>query len=95
MNFDKPLHWREDIHKSGYNVLTLGIWVEALYRWLGPATSVLAKSRVTVQQRKNEETNLLDNVQVPDHVDVIAELACGAQANMQVIALSDFLKQIV
>src|SRR6059036_333869 len=34
---DEPLHWRHDAALSGFNVLTMGIWYEAMMRWLGPA----------------------------------------------------------
>ena len=30
---------------SGYNVLNMGIWYEALMRWLGPATKVMAMTK--------------------------------------------------
>jgi len=88
----QPLHWRQDITKSGYNTLQLGIWVEALYRWVGPASNVLARSQVLVKQRKNPETDSMEHVQIPEHVDIIAEMACGAQTNMQfssVLGLSE------
>ncbi len=37
---DAPLHWRQDITLSGHNVLNMGIWYEAMMRWLGPARRV-------------------------------------------------------
>jgi predicted dehydrogenase len=30
-----PLHWRQDRDLSGYNILNMGIWYEALMRWHG------------------------------------------------------------
>src|SRR6185436_10206824 len=31
------LHWRQNIALSGNNILNMGIWYEAMMRWLGPA----------------------------------------------------------
>ena len=38
---------------SGNNVLTRGIWYEALVRWLGPARRVTAMTKVTVPHRRD------------------------------------------
>ena len=35
--FGGPLQWRHDRAVSGYNVLFLGVWYEAMMRWIGPA----------------------------------------------------------
>src|ERR1051325_11092238 len=35
VNPEAPAHWRQKIEISGLNVLTLGIYVEVLQRWLG------------------------------------------------------------
>ena len=34
---DAPMHWRQDLSLSGHNILNMGIWYEAMSRWLGPA----------------------------------------------------------
>ena len=47
-DFRGPLHWRQDRVVSGYNILTMGIWYEALMRWVGQATEVYAMTRVVV-----------------------------------------------
>ena len=79
---ESPLHWRQDRDLSGYNIMTMGIWYEALMRWVGPATRVMAMTRVSTPVRKDEAGNLR-SVQVPDHVDVLCDMACGAQAHMR------------
>src|SRR3982074_2757389 len=43
---DAPAHWRQRIEISGLNVLTLGIYVEVLQRWLGDITGVFARGKV-------------------------------------------------
>jgi hypothetical protein len=43
-------------------------------RWVGPASSVTAMTNIFVKQRKDPETGKTIPVQVPDHVDIIAEM---------------------
>ena len=86
-DFGSPLVWRQDRELSGYNVLTLGIWYESLMRWIGPATKVSAISKVSVNKRP-DGTGIVQTVTVPDHVDVLCEMACGAQANMRFSAVT-------
>jgi predicted dehydrogenase len=84
---EAPLHWRNDMGLSGYNTMTLGIWYEAVMRWVGEATRVLAIGRTFARTRKDAE-GTLRAARVPDHVDVLADLACGAQLRMQVSAVT-------
>src|SRR5262245_51698136 len=50
---DEPLHWRHDITLSGFNVLNMGIWYEAMMRWLGPARRVMAMTKIAVPRRRD------------------------------------------
>ena len=83
------MHWRNDRDLSGFNILNMGIWYEAMIRWVGPATRVMANTRVTVRQRRDEDGSLVP-VTIPDHVDILADLASGAQANMRFSAVTGF-----
>ena len=82
-----PMHWRNDRDLSGYNILNMGIWYEAMIRWVGRATKVTAMTSINVNSRKEENGEVVD-VSIPDHVSVIAELANGAMANMQFSAVT-------
>jgi len=84
---DAALHWRQDTDLSGYNVMTLGIWYEAVMRWVGEATRVTAMTEVFIKTR-NAADGLLRSVRVPEHLDVTAKMACGAQAHFQVSAVA-------
>lgn len=84
---ESPLHWRHDADLSGFNTLTMGIWYEAMMRWVGPATRVMAMTKVCIPQRK-DMGGLLRTVTVPDHVDIIADLACGAMAHLRFSAVT-------
>jgi predicted dehydrogenase len=81
------LHWRQDRDLSGLNILTMGIWYEAILRWVGGAKRVTAMTRVNIKQRK-DPVGILRTVNVPDHVDVIAEMGCGPQAHFQFSAVT-------
>ena len=81
------LQWRHDRSVSGYNVLNMGIWYEALMRWVGPATEVFAMTKVTVPQRVGTD-GLLRQVTVPDHVDVLCQFPGGAQAHLAFSAVT-------
>ena len=71
-----PMHWRYDRDLSGQNVMLMGIWYEALMRWVGHATSVTALSRTHVRSRVDGE-NVSHAISIPDHVEVLAEFASG------------------
>lgn len=77
-----PMHWRQDSDVCGFNVLNIGIWYEAMIRWVGRATRVMAMSRINVPNRR-DEAGALVSVNMPDHVDVTCELANGAQAHLR------------
>lgn len=84
---DGPLQWRHDRALSGYNIMTMGIWYEALIRWVGYTTKVSAMTRVVAKQRRDAD-GALKPVSIPDHVDVLAELAMGGQAHMAFSAVT-------
>jgi predicted dehydrogenase len=79
-----PMHWRQDIELSGLNIMTLGIWYEAIMRWVGEATKVHAHGKVFVQNRKDSRTGESKEVKVPEHLVVTAEMVCDAMATFQI-----------
>lgn len=87
VDLDAPLHWRQNADLSGFNVLSLGIWYEAVMRWVGEATEVMAMGKVAVPLRKDPDSGFLHAVRIPDHVDVIAKMACGVQAHFGISSI--------
>jgi predicted dehydrogenase len=83
------LHWRQDVRLSGNNVLNMGIWYETMMRWVGPAKSVAAMTRIAVPRRK-DATGAMHEVKVPDHVDILARLGSGGVAHLRFSALTAF-----
>ncbi len=86
-----PVHWRRDRALSGMNVAMLGIIYEMIMRWVGEAVEVTAMSRTFIRQAR-DANGLLQAVSVPDHVDVLAVMACGAQLHLQQSAVTPLRK---
>lgn len=81
-DFSAPLHWRRDRELSGLNIAMLGIVYEMIMRWVGEAVQVAAMTRTFVNRAPDAEGDM-QTVMVPDHVDVLAQMACGAQLHLQ------------
>src|SRR5688500_1695304 len=79
---EEPLHWRHDATLSGHNVMNMGIWYEAMMRWLGPARRVMAMGRIAVPQRR-DDTGALRDVKVPDHREILATFRHDVPARLR------------
>ena len=84
---DAALHWRQDFDLSGYNVMSLGIWYEAILRWAGAASRVTATGKTFVRMRK-DASGIMRAARVPEHIDVLADMDCGALAHIQVSSVT-------
>ena len=80
--FGGELDWRHDAEFSGINVLNVGGTYESAMRWLGPGNNVMGMTRVQIPTRKDDrgETRA---AKIPDHVEVLYELANGAPVHMK------------
>src|SRR3989441_2052553 len=74
---DAPPHWRQRIEISGLNVLTLGIYVEVLQRWLGDITGVFARGKMVDPVRQGYE------VIIPDLLTVLCVFENGAEGVLE------------
>ncbi|MCH2525155.1 MAG: Gfo/Idh/MocA family oxidoreductase [Dehalococcoidia bacterium] len=86
-DFRGDMHWRNDRIVSGYNILNMGIWYESLMRWVGPASSVYASGSVTVNRRYDNDGTMRP-VTIPDHVEIICDMAIGAKAHFTFSAVT-------
>ncbi|MEY2485702.1 MAG: hypothetical protein QOG67_1917 [Verrucomicrobiota bacterium] len=77
LNPDAPAHWRQKIEISGLNVLTLGIYVEVLQRWLGDITGVFARGKILQPNRQGYE------VIIPDLLNVLCRFENGAEGVLE------------
>ena len=81
-NFAGELDWRHNPEFSGYNVLNVGAIYELMLRWLGPGNRVMAQTRVHIPTRRDEQ-GAPRKAAIPDHVEVLYELANGAPVHMK------------
>ncbi|MEY2527653.1 MAG: hypothetical protein QOE73_2424 [Verrucomicrobiota bacterium] len=84
LDTSKPAHWRQKIEISGLNVLTLGIYVEVLQRWLGDIGGVFARGKVVHPIRDGYE------VIVPDLLNVLCSFDNGAEGVLEFSGVNAF-----
>ena len=78
---DTPMHWREDRGVSGNNIMSMGIWYEAILRWFGPARSVQALGQNVVRHRLDGQGRRRAT-SIPDHVEIICEMEQGGHLRL-------------
>lgn len=83
-----PLHWRMRSEYSGKNVMTFGIFVEVIHRWLRDHEYVQADGGVIVPERTNPETGEVSPVTVPDIYVVAGRLKSGAHISYEFSSVS-------
>ncbi len=83
LDSEAALQWRQDFDLSGLNIMSMGIWYEALIRWIGEATRIMAMGKTFVKMRPDAD-GVMRSVRIPEHIDVVGDLACGAQLHIQV-----------
>jgi predicted dehydrogenase len=73
---EKLFHWRQNRDFSGSNIMGLGIWYEAIMRWVGPASSVQATTKILVPRRNDDDGNS-HVISIPDHVEILCDTYSG------------------
>ena len=92
-DWDSPMHWREDRSVSGNNVMSMGIWYEAVLRWLGPARSVQALGQSVVRHRLDGQGRRCA-MSIPDHVEIICEMEQGGNLRLAVSNVTGHLPPV-
>ena len=85
-NFPAPNstpHWRHDRNLSGNNIMNMGIWYEAIMRWLGDMKDVFALGKNTIPYRVDENGRRIP-APIPDHIDILGHFAQGGQMHLTV-----------
>ena len=67
--------------------MMMGVFYEELMRYLGPASSVRAITSVNVKWR-DDETGTLRFITVPDHIEIVCEIASGPVLHMRVSSVT-------
>ena len=81
---DSPMHWRQNYDLSGMNIMSMGIWYEAMRRWIGDPLTVFAQGKTFTKMRKDAETGVMRAIRVPEHIDVVMDMICGASAYLKI-----------
>ena len=81
--WDSAVHWRHSRDLSGNNIMTMGIWYEAMMRWVGPASTVTTLAQRVVRHRNDEQGRRVA-MEIPDHIDVLCRMAQGGQMRCSV-----------
>ena len=72
--------WRRDPDVCGLHLLTMGMWIEVLNRWVGPATSLAARAGYHFDKVLSSTGEMVDAT-VPESVAITANLESGAAAS--------------
>lgn len=68
---EAPMSWRSDSRYSGINILSMGIFHEIINRWgIEDPQDIEARAQYVVRERKHFETELPEEVTIPDTVVV-------------------------
>lgn len=86
---DAPMTWRKDECLSGRNILTLGIYIEVLHRWLGNHVCLAADFDTWIRKRRDPETGRMREVVIPDAVRILARYESGIGASYHLSGLCD------
>lgn len=81
---DTPLHWRERSDYSGMNTMMMGLYIEALHRWLGPTKRVVADGATWVTERTDPETGQPFTIDIPDSLGILAVMENGARVDYRI-----------
>ena len=68
---------------NGNNIMNMGIWYEAIMRWLGDMTSVFALGKTAISHRVDAEKRRIP-MPIPDHIDILGHFAQGGQMRLTV-----------
>lgn len=82
LDAERPFTWRDDIELSGLNTMMLGIYYEAMARWVGHTATVHANGHRFVTERKDAD-GTRKTVHIPDHLDVFGDLENGASYHIR------------
>ncbi len=81
---ESPIHWRQDYDLSGMNIMSMGIWYEAMRRWVGDPLRVFAQGKTFTRMRRDSATGVMRAIRVPEHIDIVMDLICGASAYIKI-----------
>ena len=85
LNPDLPFLWRHDRDLNGMNVMLMGVWYEAIMRWLGPC---FKHHCLDPHEREGpprlHNSGMVRTVAPPDLVEILAEMYAGPLLHLRV-----------
>ncbi|MCC6415196.1 MAG: Gfo/Idh/MocA family oxidoreductase [Opitutaceae bacterium] len=82
-----PMTWRLDYDLSGHNSLTLGIYYEAVLRWMQEDARVDSASALIATSRRIRADGTVAEVKLPESLTVLGRYANGARLIMHLSGL--------
>lgn len=77
-----PLTWRQDFELSGHNTLTLGIYYEAVLRWMQEDAQVVAADAAIFTPERIRPDGTRAAVRIPESLTVLGRYGRGARLVM-------------
>jgi len=74
-----PMTWRQDQTLSGHNTLTLGIYYEAVRRWMGEDATVVSADAAVFTARRAWPDGTMAGVGIPESLTVLGRYGGGAR----------------
>ena len=89
-DYTRPIHPRQQRERSGVNTMTLGILYETVRRWVPKAERVFAQTQTFEPSRPDPDAGDHVTVDVPDSMQVLAELKGGVRATFAISSAALF-----
>jgi predicted dehydrogenase len=77
-----PLTWRQDIELSGHNTLSMGIYYEAVLRWMDEDVKIDHVAAAINTPQRNRSDGSIANVEIPDSITVLGSYPSGTRLVM-------------
>ncbi len=77
-----PLTWRQDFEMSGHNTMALGIFYEAVLRWMQEDVKVECASAAIHTGQRTRSDGTMAEVKIPESLTVLGRYAGGARLIM-------------
>ena len=85
-------HWRYDPDVSGVHMLSMGMWIEVLNRWVGKTTSLSAQAQTYTSKVRSPSGGWLKSL-VPESLVISAQLEVGGQLSYHLSTEAAFTGQ--
>lgn len=82
-----PMTWRQEFDLSGHNTMSLGIFYEAVLRWMQEDVRVEHASALIATPQRRRADGRLAEVKIPESLTVLGRYASGTRLRMHLSGL--------